>query len=245
MDIYARRRARLAMLVEQKTQGNVAEFARTYGYSRSQISQFLSDTYNGGRSIGERAARTLDERLGNPPGWLDLRLSESEKTTLSRPFSTAELRVATNNAQPIDLSPEAPYLHRIQVAARVTANPQGFIESQEHLTDHKVLFLDYYSVNDVYAVQVKGSGLRPRIKNNEYIVIDSYRFGRAGDDVLVTFKDERVAILQVLYLRGDEKAFGTVSDGAPSIIIPESEIEAEELIVGIVGSGTQTFSNQS
>lgn len=70
-DIHVTRRTQLRMLIYQRTAGNIAAFADQFGYSRSRVSQFLSDTYNEGRSIGERAARALEEVVGVPFGWLD------------------------------------------------------------------------------------------------------------------------------------------------------------------------------
>lgn len=70
-DIHVVRRTKLRMLIDQRTAGNIAAFADQFGYSRSRVSQFLSDTYNEGRSIGERAARALEEVVGVSFGWLD------------------------------------------------------------------------------------------------------------------------------------------------------------------------------
>jgi hypothetical protein len=65
------RRARLSQLVEQRACGNASKFAEMTGFARAQIAQFLSPTYSAGRSIGERAARTLEHRACLPFGWLD------------------------------------------------------------------------------------------------------------------------------------------------------------------------------
>lgn len=70
-DIHGSRRARLKLLIDQRTAGNVAAFSELFGYSRSRVSQFLSETYNDGRSIGERAARAMEEAADLPCGWLD------------------------------------------------------------------------------------------------------------------------------------------------------------------------------
>jgi hypothetical protein len=238
MDIYARRRARLALLVEQKANGNVAEFARIFSYSRSQISQFLSETYNGGRSIGERAARTIDERVGNPPGWLDLRLSESEKTILSRPFSTAELRVATGKTQPIDSSPSASYLARIPVRYHMEVDSNGNVENFKELGSWAIKFLDYYSPHGLGAILIKGQGLRPRVKGNEYLIVDGGHQPRPGDDVLVGFKNEKIAVMQLLYEREGELAFGSINGGAATTIVNEADIEGMDVIVSVAHSGT-------
>jgi hypothetical protein len=68
---YANRRARLLRLIEEKTAGNKAEFARLYGYTRAQIGQYTSETYNEGFSMGEGVLEKLEDRIGLPPGWFD------------------------------------------------------------------------------------------------------------------------------------------------------------------------------
>lgn len=69
--VYANRRSQLRQLIDTLAGGNAAKFAEQTGHSRSRISQFLSENYNFGRSMGERAARAIEEEIGAPHGWLD------------------------------------------------------------------------------------------------------------------------------------------------------------------------------
>jgi SOS-response transcriptional repressor LexA len=241
MDIYALRRARLALLVEHQSRGNIAEFARTYGYSRSQISQFLSDSYNAGRSIGERAARSLEEKVGNEPGWLDLPLTNGEESMLKAPFSTSELRVATNQTRPIDTSPYAPYLARIPIVAMIST------ESEESFEDlpADVRFLEYYSLDALRAYQVKGSGLRPRVKSGEYLVINDGQTLLPGDDVVLSMKDKRIAVVRYLYEQDGEIAFGTLNERDTITFTKPEDIGSIEVIVAIAHQGTQTYSRET
>ncbi|MDN4052874.1 hypothetical protein QPK32_07280 [Massilia sp. YIM B02763] len=75
------RRTRLSLLISERAGGNVSKFAQSLGYSHSQLHQFLSPTYNEGRSIGELAARLLEQRAGLQFGWLDQRLNEDAGKT--------------------------------------------------------------------------------------------------------------------------------------------------------------------
>ena len=68
---YDTRRARLKLLIEERTGGSQRAFAKLLLYTRSNIHHFLSTTYNHGRSMGERAARKLEHKAGLPYGWLD------------------------------------------------------------------------------------------------------------------------------------------------------------------------------
>lgn len=72
MDIYETRRNNLRTLIDEKANGNMAEFGRMVGKDRSQIKQYLSAEYNQGRSIGERVARDLEEMAEVPAGSLDI-----------------------------------------------------------------------------------------------------------------------------------------------------------------------------
>src|SRR5450830_656613 len=207
MDVYTRRRAKLALMVDQMNQGNIASFARDYGYSRAQISQFLSTTYNGGRSIGERAARTIERKAGSEPGWLDEPLSKGELDLLDG-LSTAELRVISDRPIPGDVTPyaSAAQFTRIWLNGVLAPMKTGFIDQVSQLNTSPTRYLDFFANADsTVAVQVKGSMLRPRFKNGEYLVF-SGRELKPGDDAMVTFSDDRIAILQFLYERDGEKA---------------------------------------
>lgn len=97
--LSAKRRARLAELIADRAAGSAARFAEAHEYSRASVHQFLSATYNGGRSIGEMAARELEHRADLPFGWLDsdtgisaLASNASADSKLSRPnFSELSL----------------------------------------------------------------------------------------------------------------------------------------------------------
>ncbi|WP_155630503.1 hypothetical protein [Burkholderia territorii] len=64
MDIYENRRQWLAYWIKHDFGDDRAKAGLSTGYSRSQLSQFLSRTYQDGKSIQERAARTIENRFG-------------------------------------------------------------------------------------------------------------------------------------------------------------------------------------
>jgi hypothetical protein len=66
MDIYENRRQWLAHWIEKDFGGDRKKVEMATGYTRSQISQYLSKTYQGGKSPQERAARTLEKKFGKP-----------------------------------------------------------------------------------------------------------------------------------------------------------------------------------
>jgi phage repressor protein C with HTH and peptisase S24 domain len=245
MDIHARRRARLALIIEETAKGNVAEFARAHAYSRSQISQFLSETYNGGRSIGERAARKIEEKVGVPAGWLDLELGEAEERKLKFPFSTAELRLATNQKSAIDTSPYAPYLARIPIVAVISTASNDPMDDVNEENYPKQQFLEYYSLHRLEAYQVRGWGMRPRVKNGEFLVVNKELAPQPGDDVILTMKDKRMVAVQFLYERGTEMAFVTLNEGEATTIVEKADIESIEVVISIVHRGAEIFEEES
>lgn len=71
MDIHEIRRNNLRQLVDSIAEGNMARFGQKIGKERAQVAQYLSPTYNGGRSIGERVARSIEVELDLDVGLLD------------------------------------------------------------------------------------------------------------------------------------------------------------------------------
>lgn len=81
---YANRRARLLRLIDEQANGNKAEFGRRYGYTRAQIGQYVSETYNEGRTPGEGVIEKLEDKIGLPPGWFD----QTDEASLAWPFAS-------------------------------------------------------------------------------------------------------------------------------------------------------------
>lgn len=107
---HANRRARLRQLIIDRVgSDNMAEFARRYGYSRAQITQYASPTYNGGYSMGEGVVEKLEEVCGLPDGWFDWPADGS----MDWPFKDID------EGKVRKLSPEA--LARFETAAIVAA----------------------------------------------------------------------------------------------------------------------------
>ena len=82
---YENRRKRLRRLIDERANGNQAAFGRMFGYERSQISQYLSASYNKGRSPGGNVIDDLEDKVGLPPGWFDI---DDEAKVSTWPFKT-------------------------------------------------------------------------------------------------------------------------------------------------------------
>lgn len=111
---HANRRARLKQLIAERVgSGNMAAFAREYGYSRSQIGQYVSETYNGGFSMGEGVVEKLEVACGLPDGWFDWPADGS----MDWPFRTID------EGKVRSLSPDA--LTKLEAATLIAAAQVG------------------------------------------------------------------------------------------------------------------------
>lgn len=71
MDIFANRRARLQKLIADDFNGNQAAFSKHSGIKAPQVNRWLSTTAGDKRNITEPSARTIEQKCGKPPRWLD------------------------------------------------------------------------------------------------------------------------------------------------------------------------------
>jgi len=85
MNIFENRRKWLEFWIAVKAGGSRANFERIFGYSKSQLTQFLSDTYRSGRSIGDNAARNIEKAVGATDRIMDTDFEESLKKSSSHP----------------------------------------------------------------------------------------------------------------------------------------------------------------
>lgn len=222
MDVFAIRRARLQVLVEQLADGNISDFAKKFGYSRAQVSQYLSEKYNEGRSIGERAARTLELNVGKGIGWLDQPANSVDALVASRKVDSKVIRgiVAASN----DLEPNKPRFN-VPVLGTVTPTSDGLVEAVIGVSDRAIPHILFYTLSTrSWAIQVKGSNLQPRVRSGEYLLMDGEKKAEPGDDLIVKFSNGEWMILQFLYTRNDEVVFGNVNGSGSSSVVPEYDI---------------------
>jgi SOS-response transcriptional repressor LexA len=215
MDIVDIRRKNLNTLIEQLADDNVTRFAEKYGYSRSQIYQFLSKTYNNGRSMGERAAREMERRVGWAEGWLDRPL-----TSLVEMLNQAEAENAGSENGTTDAIKEHP---GIPVYGNVSTDHQGMIVDTAPFRN---VYTDtwlpiQFKGKDLFAVRLIGTALNPRIKSGEYLIVDRHSPPRHGDDVLIKLVSGERYILQFLYVRNNEMVFGPLNNPTPSLSVAE------------------------
>lgn len=222
-------------MVDHCTQGNISVFAARFGYSRAQISQYLSETYNEGRSIGERAARTLEKKVGVHTGWLDGLPDPIEST--EQPPRVRAHDVLPNAAQDAGKK-------RLKVLFMVTTvkDMKGFVDLTHVPDDDEHSEIEFYTASkSAYALAVSGSGLRPRVKSGEFLVVEPAIAPSPGDDVFVKLTPKVSAyapqlVMQFLYKRSSEITFGHLNEDGPTLTVQESEILSMFPITAVLGS---------
>ncbi|WP_250533497.1 S24 family peptidase [Caballeronia sp. AZ10_KS36] len=226
MDTFALRRIKLKQLVDTLAKGNVRVFAARFGYAPAQISQYLSSTYNEGRSMGERAARALEKRVNVPQGWLDQPIEPIPSDHPRAAYAAAD-HVASEN---VGLA-----FRRIPVLFTAHLNENGLVHLEPTSEDGPERFVEFVSRDtNTYAVQIKGQMLKPRIRNNEFLIIEPSLEPAPGDDVLVKYINDESVVMQFLYKRGSEWTFGPLNETGPNVSCDESEIVSAATITAVV-----------
>ena len=229
MDTFTIRRAWLRSLIDLSYGGSVSDFATKLGYSRSQVSQYLSSTYNDGRSIGERVARSIEQKAGMPAGWLDRPLNEEEFTGHNQAFSASDgfPMVEDPTASPL-------LIRNLEVTGTLLAIGEEMVEVRPN--DEKK-YLEFHSRDaSAYALLVKGNNLRPRVKSSEFLILEPATIPLPGDDVLIRLADGEWLISQFLFAKGDEFTLQDINERGPTVLIFDYDIISVCTISAIVRS---------
>lgn len=242
MDVFTRRRARLQLLVDQLANGNISDFAKKYGYSRAQVSQFLSEKYNEGRSIGERAARNVELNVGKTIGWLDEPINSVAALVTDHKRDAEFFRgvVAASN----ELEPDKTR-YNTPVFGTIAPDEDGAVDEILGATGQTLPILLFYTLSmHAYALQVKGAKLQPRIRSGEYLLVGGQQKAEPGDDVLVKFADGSWMILQYLYARNDEVVFNNINGSGPTAVVPDYDIVSMTPILATLSGRLEIISVQ-
>jgi phage repressor protein C with HTH and peptisase S24 domain len=200
-----------------KSVENKAEFAREHKFpgGASMISQNIS----GNRPISMEAAIIYSTALKQPLNKISPRLAEIfEQVT----FINAE------NDKPAK---------RLPIVGRAQLGDDGFFVELEYPVGFGDGYVEH-STNDkdAYALQCKGDSMKPRIKPNEFVIIEPNTKVSNGDEVLVKCTKGRVMVKELLYTRDGEVHLGSVNESFAKITIPLSEIESIQYVGAIVKS---------
>ncbi|WP_230406297.1 LexA family protein [Alcaligenes ammonioxydans] len=186
MDIYATRRRNLQQLIDDRAQGNAADFARSVGRERAQIAQYLSPTYNSGRSIGERVARAIEKEAELEAGSLDR--PEGLGRPKSEGFDANVIPAAVGERR-------IPLLNYVQAGVFCDPGQNFTFEGMEYL------LTDLDLSERAFALQIKGDSMQPDFREGDRIIVDCEVSPRPGDFVVAKNSDEEATFKKYRLLR--------------------------------------------
>lgn len=196
---------------------NKAEFARTYQVpgGASMLSQHVS----GHRPISMEAAVAYARGFNLPLNKISPRLAEIFESVTY--IESDEVSVA----------------RKLPVVGTAQLGDNGFFVELEYPVGFGDGYVEHSTTDkDAYALQCKGDSMRPRIKPNEFVIVEPNTKVSNGDEVLVKCKKGRVMVKELLYTRDGEVHLGSVNENFAKITIPLTEIDTMQYVGAIVKS---------
>lgn len=97
--------------------------------------------------------------------------------------------------------------------------------------------LPYFSTDlEAYAIQCTSNDISPRVKKNEYIIVEPNHPITNGDEVIIINKQHEVAIKQYIYRRDGQIYLTSVNTKNELSTIPDNNIEHMHFITGYAKS---------
>ncbi len=173
----------------------------------------------------------LQETYGYSPAWLIngkgqpqlTNLQETELDEPSLPFDVVP--IPTNSYR------------RIPVVGMAQLGDNGHFSDIEYPVGHGDGFLVFPTMDpDAYGLRCNGDSMRPRVKHNEFVVVEPNHAVTNGDEVLVKSQDGRVMVKELAYVRDGVVHLSSVNERHGMVRIPQDQIERLQYVAGIVKS---------
>jgi len=167
MDMHEHRRNRLQALIEDNYGGDRKTFCDASEISESRLAQLLSASYRDGQGFGEKAARSLEGRLGLSPLYFDL-LAVGESTAQHLYQQHARTDAKTDES-----------IRILQVNLKLIAGSARFKSEEVDPTlcvwrFSKSWFKErHLSADKLLAISVTGSSMAPNLKDGDVVVVNT------------------------------------------------------------------------
>lgn len=236
---YAMRRAGLEPHSDQST------LARMVGYGcKPQNIQHLLDPNKNAKS--SKYTPRIAEVLDCDVNWLSY--GGPNKPSMPKEGSAPSSAEATTDSSAVDPEQGAfedinhrrlPPGRRIAVVGQAQGGPDGYISIHDFPPEHSDGWIVLPSQDpDAYALRVRGDSMRPRIKSGEFILVEPSFEALPGDDVVVKFNDGNAVAKELLWIRDDEIALGSINNGVPPMTRPLSSVLTIHRIAAIIPRGS-------
>jgi len=203
--------------------GGVSDFAKKVDRSQPQMSNLVGDSPI--KPIGHKLARYFETVFGKPSGWLDsphYEIWEPEKKSLNE-----------QSADYIEVKPRA-LARLIPIIGKAQLGDGGYWDAIDYPVGHGDGYIQWFSDDvDTYAVQGVGNSMAPRIRHNEYAIIEPNRTVFNGDEVFIVVADGRRMIKTYLYSRDDLVHLESTNSDFEKIVLNKKDIITMHSVVGI------------
>ncbi|QOT77900.1 S24 family peptidase [Cupriavidus basilensis] len=171
----------------------------------------------------------LQEAYGYSPAWLINGVGASKLSNLQE----AELDEPSLSFDIVTIPPNS--FRRIPVVGMAQLGDNGHFSDIEYPVGHGDGFVTFITSDpDAYALCCNGDSMRPRVKHNEFVVIEPNRSVANGDEALVKSQDGRVMVKELAYERDRVVSLSSVNERHGMLRIPREQIERLHYVAGIV-----------
>ncbi len=123
---------------------------------------------------------------------------------------------------------------RVPVVAYAQLGDEGYFVELEYPTGHGSGYVRFTSSDpNAYAVGCRGQSMKPRIKDGEFACIEPNHSIKAGDEVLVRDKNDRVMVKEWAYTRDDQVTLLSVNEAHGKIVIPTAQVAVMHYVADI------------
>lgn len=211
------RRRNTIRLVDSELGGKRVRLAKLIGRSTGYVSRMLKEDASGARHIGNKMARDIEAALGKDEGWLDQNHNVVTATLEdSAQFGEPSVAQAQRPNPPVDYSRFGRY-GPVRVACRAYLIPEdvGGFFVREVLPpglsfgaswddDQELGFLPIAAPSSsAFALLIEGRALFPRFSSGDFAIINPEAQALPGDEVYVSFRDGREALMRLGWRRDD------------------------------------------
>ncbi|HBO2950583.1 TPA: helix-turn-helix transcriptional regulator [Pseudomonas aeruginosa] len=208
--------------------------ARVCGVSYQAVSQWFS---GGTSNIRTEHLIAIADYFDETIDWLLLGGNTEPRGELAKKESELhDLVIGKDGTQP---RPQpAPIAWRgPPVMGSAKPDRDGFFELDAAVVDEPEGFLDTITTeSNAYGLRIIGNSLSPRIRNNEFLLIEPSRKCLAGDEALVKTLGGRAMIAEYIYFRDDQYRFDSINADCPAIFLGKDEVISVEYVGAIIKS---------
>lgn len=171
----------------------------------------------------------LQEAFSYSPKWLingtgDSKLSGAIEPELDEPSLPFDVFPIPQNS-----------FRKIPVRGMAQLGDNGHFVDVEYPVGHGDGYVAFPTRDpDAYALRCNGESMRPRVKHNEFVVVEPGTQIQNGDEVLVKSQDGRVMVKELAYVRDGVVHLSSVNEKHGMLRIPQEQIERLHFVAGIV-----------